>query len=101
MYGAVSAARAALESHVWQLALELGSRSIAVNWLRPGVTDTPALRAVPGHEECVSEALKRNPGDRPTTPEGVTAVLVTLADPAVTWISGAVIPVDSGEVMVG
>lgn len=100
-YGAVSAAKAALESHARQLALELGPRGIAVNCLRPGVTDTPALRAIPGHEHWVQEALARNPGGRLTTPEDVATVLVALADPAITWISGTVIPVDGGELIVG
>jgi NAD(P)-dependent dehydrogenase (short-subunit alcohol dehydrogenase family) len=100
-YGAVSAAKAALESHMRQLTLELGSGGIAVNCLRPGVTDTPALRAIPGHELYVEEALRRNPHHRLTTPEDVATTLVALADPAVTWISGAVIPVDGGESIVG
>ena len=49
-YGAISAAKAALESHVRQLALELAPYSITVNALRAGVTFTPALRKIPGHE---------------------------------------------------
>jgi len=101
MYGAVSAAKAALESHARQLALELGPRGIAVNCLRPGVAETPALRAIPGHEPYVAKALEINPGGRLTTTEDVANVLVALADPAVTWISGAVIPVDGGEIIVG
>jgi enoyl-[acyl-carrier protein] reductase III len=101
MYGAVSAAKAALESHARQLALELGPRGIAVNCLRPGVTDTPALRVIPGHDVYVAEALKRNPGGRMTTTEDIAKVLVALADPAITWVSGAVIPVDGGEIIVG
>jgi enoyl-[acyl-carrier protein] reductase III len=101
MYGAVSAAKAALESHARQLALELGPRGIAVNCLRPGVADTPALRVIPGHEAYVAEALKRNPGGRMTTTDDVAKVLVALADPDVTWISGTVIPVDGGEIIVG
>jgi NAD(P)-dependent dehydrogenase (short-subunit alcohol dehydrogenase family) len=101
VYAAVSAAKAALESHVRQLAVELGPRGVAVNCLRPGVTDTPALRAIPGHEPYETEALRRNPGGRLTTPEDVASVLVALADPRVTWISGAVIPVDGGEMLVG
>lgn len=100
-YGAVSAAKAALESHVRQLALELGPRGIAVNGLRPGVADTPALRAIPGHEYWVQEAQQRNPAGRLTTPEDIATVLVALADPAITWISGAIIPVDGGEFVVG
>ena len=48
-YGVVSGAKAALESHVRQLAMEFarrdtGSRS---NSIRAGVTDTPALRKIP------------------------------------------------------
>ncbi len=100
-YGAVSAAKAALESHMRQLTLEVGSLGIAVNCLRPGVTDTPALRAIPGHEAYIEEALKRNPGGRLTTPRDVAQTLVVLADPAITWISGAIIPVDGGESIVG
>lgn len=100
-YGAVSAAKAALESHMRQLTLELGPRGIAVNCLRPGVTDTPALRAIPGHEAYMEEALRRNPGGRLTTPQDVATTLVVLADPELTWISGAVIPVDGGETIVG
>ncbi len=100
-YGAVSAAKSALESHVRQLALELGPQGIAVNCLRPGVTDTPALRAIPGNEIWAAEALRRNPGGRMTTPDDVSNVLLALADPAITWISGAMIPIDGGEIIVG
>lgn len=100
-YGAVSAAKAALESHMRQLTLELGPQGICVNCLRPGVTDTPALRAIPGHEAYIEEALKRNPRGRLTTPEHVAKTLVVLADPEITWVSGAVIPVDAGESIVG
>jgi enoyl-[acyl-carrier protein] reductase III len=101
VYGAVSAAKAALESNMRQLATELAPRNIAVNCLRPGVTDTPAIRPIPGHEAHLVEALKRNPSGRLTTTEDVADVLVALADPDVTWLTGAVIPVDGGESIVG
>jgi NAD(P)-dependent dehydrogenase (short-subunit alcohol dehydrogenase family) len=101
MYGAVSAAKAALESHARQLALELGSLGIAVNCLRPGVTETPALQVIPGHEPYVAKALEINPSGRLTKTGDVANVVLALADPAVTWITGAVIPVDGGEVIVG
>ena len=101
MYGPVSAAKATLESHTRQLALELGPRGIAVNCLRPGVAKTPALRVIPGHEPYVAKALELNPGGRLTTTGDVANVLLALADPAVTWINGAVIPVDGGESIVG
>lgn len=96
-YGAVSAAKAALESHTRQLALELAPRGILVNALMGGLTDTPALRAIPGHEAMIQEAIRRNPSGRITTPEDIAATLVTFADPNLTWLTGTVIPVDGGE----
>jgi enoyl-[acyl-carrier protein] reductase III len=81
--------------------VELGPLGIAVNGLRPGVTDTPALRAIPGHEPYVEEARRRNPGGRLTTTGDVAALLVALADPRITWLTGAVIPIDGGELIVG
>jgi enoyl-[acyl-carrier protein] reductase III len=101
VYGAVSAAKATLESHSRQLAVELAPRGIAVNCLRPGVTDTPAVRAFEDHETHIAAALERNPTERLTTPEEVARVLVALADPAITRITGAIIPVDGGESIVG
>jgi enoyl-[acyl-carrier-protein] reductase (NADH) len=70
-YGPVSAAKAALEAHVRQLALELIPHGITVNAIRAGVTDTPALRRIPGHEELRAAAEARNPGGRLTRPEDV------------------------------
>lgn len=53
------------------------------------------------HEPYVDKAIEINPGGRLTTTEDVANVLVALADPAVMWISGAVIPVDGGEINAG
>ena len=100
-YGPVSAAKAALEAHMRQLALELAPRGVAVNCLMPGVTDTPALRAIPNHERIVSQVKAQHPAGRMTTPEDIAQTLVVLADPRLRWISGTVIPVDGGEAVVG
>jgi NAD(P)-dependent dehydrogenase (short-subunit alcohol dehydrogenase family) len=99
-YGPVSAAKAALEAHTRQLAVELAPQGIAVNCLMPGVTDTPALRAIPGHESIVTQVLENHPAKRLTRVEDVAQTLAVLADPRLTWISGAVIPVDGGEAVV-
>lgn len=101
-YGAVSAAKAALESHCRQLAYELGRRGIRVNAIEAGVTDTPALRKIPGHEIMIAEILKRNPSGRMTTTEDVAGVIATLAaSEATAWINGTVIRVDGGEDIAG
>ncbi len=96
-YGAVSAAKSALESHIRQLAVELGRHGVRANSIMAGVTDTPALRKIPDHEHMLSEASRRNPSGRITTPEDVAAALVDLARPGLHWMTGNVIRIDGGE----
>jgi NAD(P)-dependent dehydrogenase (short-subunit alcohol dehydrogenase family) len=100
-YGAVSGAKAALESHIRQLALELAPFGITANAIRAGVTDTPALRKIPGHERMIKEAQQRNPSGRLTTPLDVAQAMVMLASPTAHWVTGNVIGVDGGEDIVG
>jgi enoyl-[acyl-carrier-protein] reductase (NADH) len=100
-YGVVSAAKAALESHTRQLAMELGPRGILVNAIQAGVTDTPALRKIPGNERMVETTLRRNPAGRLTRPEDVATVIVSLSNPAIEFISGSIIFVDGGEDVIG
>src|SRR6266513_1008958 len=76
-YGAVSAAKAALEAHVRQLAMELAPRGIAVT------------------------ALKRNPSTRLTTPQDVARAIAGLCAAGTEWITGNVIGVDGGEDIIG
>jgi enoyl-[acyl-carrier protein] reductase III len=96
-YGAVSAAKAALESHIRQLAVELGEMEIGVNAIMAGVTDTPALRKIPGNKGMIEVALEKNPRNRLTTPEDVAKVISLLCKDGGEWISGGVINADGGE----
>jgi len=100
-YGAVSAAKAALESHCRQLAVELVKRKIAVNAIRAGVTDTPALRKIPGNEKMIERCLAVHPAGRLTTPEDVAKVIVAVARPETVWMTGNVLGVDGTEDVVG
>lgn len=100
-YGAVSAAKAALESHVRQLTLELGDRGITVNAIRAGVTDTPSLQKIPGHHHMISTALNKNPSSRLTVPEDVARAIAVLSLPETEWLTGNVINIDGGELIVG
>jgi len=96
-YGAVSAAKAALESHVRQLSLELGEMEIAVNAIMAGVTDTPALRKIPSNASMIEVAKKKNPRQRLTEPEDVANVISILCKDGGEWISGGIIHADGGE----
>lgn len=96
-YGPVSAAKAVLEAHVRQLAVELAPRGITVNAVLAGVTRTPAVEKIPGAGELIAKATARNPHGRLTRPEDVAACLVDLARPGTYWLNGNVLRVDGGE----
>jgi len=100
-YGAVSAAKGALEAHVRQLAYELAPLRITANCIRAGVTDTPAMRKIPGNERLVEGALAKNPHGRLTTPADVAAAIAALSVEGTHWITGNIIGVDGGEDLSG
>ena len=99
-YGAVSAAKAALESYIRQLALELNPVGATANAIKAGVTDTPALRKIPGNERMINIALARNPAGRLTTTQDVANAISVLSNADAQWINGGVIAVDNGETIV-
>jgi enoyl-[acyl-carrier-protein] reductase (NADH) len=102
-YGVVSGAKAAMESHIRQLAMELARRDtgIAANSIRAGVTDTPALRKIPENQRMIDITLARNPHGRMTTTQDVADAIVTLSATDSDWISGNIISVDGGEFVTG
>ncbi|MCK6536161.1 MAG: SDR family oxidoreductase [Polyangiaceae bacterium] len=96
-YGVVSSAKAALESHIRQLALELAPAGITANAICAGVTDTPALKKIPDSDAMREVAIRKNPSHRLTRPEDVGRALVALAQPCTYWLTGNVLYVDGGE----
>jgi enoyl-[acyl-carrier protein] reductase III len=96
-YGAVSAAKAALEAHIRQLAYELAPIGVTANAIRAGVTDTPALRRIPEGLALLERSTAGNPSGRATTPEDVARCIAALADERTYWMTGNVIGVDGGE----
>lgn len=99
-YGAVSAAKAALEAHIRQLAVELGGTGVTANAIMAGVTDTPAIRKIPGNELMLKSAEAKNPHGRLTLAEDVAKAISLLCKEEAGWISGNVIGVDGGEYIV-
>ena len=96
-YAAVSSAKVALEALARSIAVEYGPHGIRCNVIQAGITDTPALRAIPGNEQLVAQARLRNPGGRLTEPLDVADVIYLLSLDEASWINGEVIRVDGGE----
>ncbi len=96
-YAAVAAAKVALESVCRAIAVEFGPYGLRANVLQAGVTDTPALRLIPGSARMAAHSLTRNPLGRLTVPEDVADVVCLLCTPEAAWINGTLIRVDGGE----
>lgn len=96
-YAAVAAAKVALESVSRSIAVEMAPFGIRSNIVQAGVTDTNALRVIPGSAHLKAQARIRNPFRRLTTPEDVANVIYLLCLPESAWINGEVIRVDGGE----
>lgn len=96
-YAAVAAAKVALEAVSRAIAVEFGPHGLRSNVLQAGVTDTPALRLIPGSARMAAHSLMRNPLGRLTLPEDVANVVCLLCTPEAAWINGTLIRVDGGE----
>jgi NAD(P)-dependent dehydrogenase (short-subunit alcohol dehydrogenase family) len=96
-YAAVGAAKVALESVVRAMAVELAPYGIRANVVQAGVTDTPALRLIPGSARLKAAARHRNPFGRLTTPQDVADVVYLLCTEEARWINGTIVRADGGE----
>lgn len=97
--GLVAASKAALESYVKTLAIELGPRGYRVNMLKFPTVITPAVRTVYGAHALarVEEVHRRmTPAGRMCTTEEVARFISVLASPESEWINGAVLDFTGG-----
>ncbi|SHO48834.1 enoyl-[acyl-carrier-protein] reductase FabL [Desulfopila aestuarii] len=100
-YTTVGASKAALESLVRHLAVELGPKGIMVNTISAGAVDTDALKHFPNRDQILETALSRTPLGRLTTPEDVANIALFLCSDLATMIQGQVITVDGGYAIRG
>ena len=94
-YALVGTSKAALESLVRYLAIELGPRGIRVNAVSAGVVQTGALDHFP-NREAMLEMGARNPVGRLVSPDDVAGVVTFLCSPEAEMIRGQTIVVDGG-----
>ncbi|MEN8257743.1 MAG: enoyl-[acyl-carrier-protein] reductase FabL [Thermodesulfobacteriota bacterium] len=95
-YTAVGASKAALESLVRHLAVELGAKKITVNTISAGAVDTEALKKFPNRKQILDGALERTPIGVLTTPDDVADVALFLASDLAKMIHGQTVVVDGG-----
>ncbi|MBU1568331.1 MAG: enoyl-[acyl-carrier-protein] reductase FabL [Proteobacteria bacterium] len=100
-YTTVGASKAALESLVRHLAVELGPRGINVNTISAGAVDTDALKHFPNRDEILQAATERTPLGRLTTPQDVADIALFLCSHLAGMIQGQVITVDGGYAIRG
>jgi enoyl-[acyl-carrier protein] reductase III len=95
-YAAIGVSKAAIENMVKYMAIELAARHITVNCVSGGFIDTSALKVFPNYEQMKREVSDRTPFKRIGTPEEVADVVVFMASPQASWITGQTVIVDGG-----
>jgi enoyl-[acyl-carrier protein] reductase III len=95
-YVLVGTSKAALESLVRYLAVELASRGIRVNAVSGGVIETEALAHFPNREQMLAAARERTPAGRMVEPRDVADAVCFLSSPDADMIRGQTLVVDGG-----
>jgi enoyl-[acyl-carrier protein] reductase III len=95
-YVLVGTSKAALESLVRYLGVELAPRGIRVNAVSAGVVETQALDHFPNRAQMLEMARSRTPAGRMVEPEDVADAVVFLCSPGAEMICGQTLIVDGG-----
>ncbi len=95
-YGVMGPVKAALESMVRYMALELGSKGIRVHAVSPGPISTRAARGIANFDELMAHALQKSPLRRLVSLDEIGQLCVFLASDASSGMTGQTIYVDAG-----
>jgi enoyl-[acyl-carrier protein] reductase III len=95
-YALVGASKAALETLVRYLAVELAPRGVRVNAVSAGLVDTEALDHFPNRERMLASSRERTPAGRLVEPRDVADAVVFLCSPQAEMVRGQTLIVDGG-----
>jgi enoyl-[acyl-carrier protein] reductase III len=95
-YVLVGTSKAALESVVRYLAVELAPRGIRVNAVSAGVVETEALEHFPNREEMLRAGRTRTPAGRLVEPHDIAGAVAFLCSPDAQMVRGHTLIVDGG-----
>jgi enoyl-[acyl-carrier protein] reductase III len=95
-YGFIGASKAALESLIRSLNVELAQDGISLNTISAGAVDTDALKYFPERERLLKQSEEKSLAGRNITPEDVANVAYLLCLPEAEMIKGQTIHVDAG-----
>jgi enoyl-[acyl-carrier protein] reductase III len=96
-YGLIGASKAALESLVRHLTLEIGDRGINLNVVLAGLVETDSTRRIPNSDQIfAARKHKTMTGDRMLTAHDVADAVLYLASPLSDLVQGATLIVDGG-----
>ena len=95
-YVLVGTSKAALESVVRYLAVELAPRGIHVNAVSAGVVETEALDHFPNREEMLHSGKTRTPAGRLVEPDDIAGAVAFLCSPDAQMVCGQTLIVDGG-----
>jgi enoyl-[acyl-carrier protein] reductase III len=95
-YVLVGTSKAALESLVRYLAVDLAPHGIRVNAISAGVVETEALEHFPNREEMLRMARERTPAGRMVEPRDVADAVAWLCSPGAEMVRGQTLVVDGG-----
>lgn len=96
-YGLIGSSKAALESLVRHLTLEIGDRGVNINVIKSGLVETDSTRNIPFAEQIFAARTERSMvGERVLEPSDVADAVLFLASPLSDLVQGEVLTVDGG-----
>jgi enoyl-[acyl-carrier protein] reductase I len=95
-YGLMGPVKAALESLVRYMAVELGGKGIRVHAVSPGPISTRAARGIAHFDELMAHAVQKAPLQRLVTLDEISQLCTFLASDASSGMTGQTIYVDGG-----